>query len=190
MTNKNQIAESELVAKQEAELLEALNQLPTDATPETNLWFGIRTHLKVERVKPKARSWVPWAMAATLLISFGIFVASWQNLQQAQRLVAQEQNERSVTSSVIADEIKMMEQDYGLAKSALLAQIAVKSADIDTDLLSDVKTNLIIIEQATSELKGAIELQPENPALPQLLKATYQQELVVLSQLAKLSQDI
>ena len=169
---------------------DALQELPDEEAPQRDLWPQIEAQLPVRETKIYNRRWMPVALAASLVVSFGAVWLSWNNLQTAKAFYASsqqgidEQNQLSIQS-----QIDTMEHEYGLAKSALLAQIGMNSANSDEDLLADVKSNLIIIEQATSELKAAIAKQPEDPALLKLLNTTYQQELAVLSNLAKLNQD-
>lgn len=176
---------------QEKALIAALRELPKEAEPGRDLWPEIASELAPREIKSYTPRWIPWSIAATLMVSLASFFVSWNNLQSAQQLMAI--NTVQATRGEISDinlQIKVMEQEYGLAKSALLAQIGSHADEIDNNLLRDVKSNLLIIERATDELKSAINKQPENPSFPKLLKATYQQELVVLSQLAKLNQDI
>jgi|GEM_PF-2400171 len=181
--------ESDLIVdmKREKSFNKALNDLPQEEVLSRDLWPDISRQLGARETKAYTPRWIPWAIAATLVVSFSSVFFSLHNLQNAQQLMAQgfegDQNNQQFD---IQSQINAMEQDYGLAKSALLAQIGMNSAQASSDLMMDVKSNLIIIEQATTELKAAIYQQPDNPSLPKLLKATYQQELVVLSQLAKL----
>lgn len=175
---------------QDKALSQAMRNLAFEAEPERDLWPEIAAKLPARETKGYNRRWMPVAIAASLVLSLGAVWYSWQNLQQAKAYYVQSQQPSRAQSQVdIHDQIKMMEHEYGLAKSALLAQIGMNAAQSDEDLLTDVKSNLIIIEQATNELKAAIAQQPENPGLLKLLNATYQQELAVLSQLAKLNKE-
>ena len=170
----------------EKELLRAISSLPDAETPSRDLWTGIAEQLTERETKTYTPRWIPWAIAATLLLSFSSVLVSWTNLQTANQVFAENNNLNQKDMAVHA-QLKSMEQEFGLAKSALLSKIAMNSSQTDADLISDVKSNLIIIEQATSQLKAAIIKQPEDQSLPRLLQATYQQELVVLTQLAKIN---
>lgn len=172
----------------ERNLKQAFARLAESEAPSRDLWPEIENKLKLHVTKAYTPKWIPWAFAATLLISFSCVFLSWNNLQNANELIAK--NQLVIESGVnndIQSQIKLMTQEYSLAKSTLLIQIGNNGARSDSDLMSEVKSNLIIIEQATDELKAAILKQPNNPSLPSLLKTTYQQELVVLSQLAKIN---
>ncbi|TQV81462.1 hypothetical protein [Aliikangiella coralliicola] len=175
--------------KKERELAAAIKQLPQQTESSRDLWPEIAARLPKQDTKVYTPRWIPWSIAATLAISFSSAFYSWKNLQTAQRVYADSQRVLSA-KQVIPLQIKAMELEYGLAKSALITQIGLNSSHTNSDLLSEVKSHLLIIEQATKELKAAIVKQPDNPGLPKLLKATYQQELTVLSQLAKLNQDV
>ncbi|WP_444997878.1 hypothetical protein [Aliikangiella sp. IMCC44359] len=176
----------------EKQLAAALAALPKEASPSRDLWPEIEAELTAP-VTPVTKAyksrWIPIAMAASLLISFAALWMSWSYFEDAKQLYAtNHQLKADSKERNIQAQIKSMEHEYSLAKSALLAQIGMNSAHTERNLLADVKSNLIIIEQATQALKSAIMQQPEDPALIKLLNATYQQELVVLTKLAKLNQ--
>ena len=173
----------------ERELAAAINKLPQKLEASRDLWPDIEARLSKRETKVYTPHWIPWSIAATLAICFGSAFFSWKNLQTAQQVYAESQKALSAKQT-IQFQIEAMGLEYGLAKSTLITQIGLNSAQSNTNLLSEVKGNLLIIEKATKELREAIIRQPDNPSLPKLLKATYQQELVVLSQLAKLNQDI
>jgi hypothetical protein len=169
-------------------LAKDLNKLANKAEPSFDLWPDIERNLDKRETKTYTPNWMSMAIAATLVVSFCAAMFSWTNLQQAKGLSLQSSQFVVNTNNRddIQGQIDKMEQAYGLAKSALLAQINSNAANNQPDILSEIETNLIIIEQATTEIKQAMGKQPNNPSLPKLLKATYQQELVVLTQLAKL----
>ena len=167
-----------------------LTFLAQEKSPTRDLWPNIEAKLNNHETKAYNRRFAPLALAASLLISITAVGFSVHNLQEAKQLQAASQLwEQSKSTSSIEEQIQTMEQDYGLAKSVLLAQIGMNLANANDDLLIDVKTNLMIIEQATDELKATIIKRPEETRLLNLLNATYQQELVVLSQLARLKQE-
>ena len=175
----------------EKQLMDALASLPESAEPSRDLWPEISHNIAKRETNTYTQRWIPWAFAATLLISFSSVIISWSHLESAQKIVVNNQIFiKNDSKRDIQSQIKSMEQEFGLAKSVLLTQIALNSNKTNANLMQDVQSNLIIIEQATSQLKLAINQQPENPSLPKLLQSIYQQELTVLIQLAKLGIDV
>jgi len=168
---------------------EALEQLPQEMTPSHDLWPAIAQRLQPQ-VQREARhgNWMPWAMAATVLLSCGALTLSWRNLQDARSLVAHQQF--AVAENTVVSQLAAMEQEYRLARSALLTQIGYLSADTDPNLVAYVQQNLADIDRATDNLKSAIREHPEDPSLPALLQSTYQQELAVLTEVARLNQNL
>ncbi len=149
--------------------------------------------------------WIPWAIAASLLVSVGSVTFSWRALNQAESIYAElDQVKESgsensgfevLTSNVqdskgIANQVKLMEQEFTLAKASLMSRISMNQKRIDDTLLKDINDRLLEIELATKSLKDAIGKNPEEESLHSLLKMTYQQELTVLTQLAKLDSSI
>lgn len=176
--------------EQERLLKKELASLVKEMPPQRDLWPDIKKRLPASETKIYNQRWMPAALAASLVVSVAAVSFGWHHWQQTQRLIAQQQqHEFKLREDDIQLQIRAMEQDYGLAKSALLTQIGMNSAHSNQDLLADVKANLVIIEQATDELKAAIAKQPQDPSLMKLLNATYQQELAVLSNLARLSKE-
>jgi hypothetical protein len=172
----------------EKQLIKAIQSLPDAEMPTRDLWTGIADQLKPRETNTYRPNWIRWAIAATLVLSMSSVLLNWnffqENTQQLTIKNSIDSNKKGVQAR-----LKDMEQVFGLAKSALLSQIAMNTAQINTDFMSDVNRNLIIIERATSQLKAAIIRQPENSSLQYLLQATYQQELLFLTQLAKLNID-
>jgi len=188
---------------QERKLNQLLDQqiagLATEEATSRDLWMDIES--KITAAKPKASSkehknnrWASWAIAASLVISLGSLGLSWNNLRQAESIYAQIEIQKSTQQqnyrNSVHYQIEMMEQEFKLAKVGLMSQISMNRNNIDKPLLSEIERDLSVINKAAELLKSAIEKQPENTEYPKLLRATYQQELVVLTQLAKLDNSI
>ncbi len=184
--------------------------LKEEATPN-NLWPDIKTRImeletkcrleKTHRLEAKyyTARWIPWAIAASLVVSLFSVIYSWDHLQHAESLYAEIENlkksnenktQERVYENSIQFQVDLLEQEFRVAKVGLLAQISMNRVHIDEKLFLEIKNQLVDIEQAVVLLKSAIKQQPDNSNLPRLLTSTYQQELAVLTQLAKLDTSI
>ncbi|MCW8875960.1 MAG: hypothetical protein OQJ89_09980 [Kangiellaceae bacterium] len=172
------------------QLQQALNSLPQDMEPSRELWPEIEANIKGKFTKIYTPRWIPWAIAATLVLSIGSVSWSWRTYQQAELLVRNHAAHQIDSIEQAKSALKLMEQEYRLARTALLSQIDFEIGEGQAEMITNVRSQLRVIDKATVNLKKAIELQPNDPKLPKLLKATYQQELAVLSQLVRLNQDI
>ncbi len=184
---------------QERALNERLTSLAKEETMPNDLWPNIKASITTTETKYYTARWNPWAIAASLVISLVSVTYSWNQLQQAESLhakleSAQNDNELTMQASdyegSIQYQVNLLEQEFRVAKAGLLSQISMNRAHIDERLFSEIENQLTDIEQAVVLLKSAIKAQPDNSNLPRLLTTTYQQELAVLTQLAKLDTSI
>ncbi len=94
-----------------------------------------------------------------------------------------------VDASYYRRQVDQMEKEFKAAKASLMARISMNRANIDEALLRQIETELMEIERASLVLKKAMG-QQFDANFTNLLRVTYQQELTVLSQLAKLDNTI
>lgn len=182
--------ESIVELDKQKQLQQALKSLPQEMEASRELWPEIEANIKGKFTKIYTPRWIPWAIAATLVLSVGSVSWSWRTYQQAELLVRNYTAPQVDSIEQTKHALKSMEQEYRLARTALLSQIDFEYGEEQAAMITDVRSQLRIIDKATLNLRKAIELQPNDPNLPKLLKATYQQELAVLSQLVRLNQDI
>ncbi len=215
---------------QERKLASEIQNLAVESSPSEDLWPGIEQRIRAYESLPNLNKgessrrsetkfyrakWIPWAIAASLVVSLGSLSISWQQLEKAEVLLAElEQPRRSnvIEGNVIKGnevqasyasldtsssngkglqtQVNLMEQEFKLARVGLMSRIAMNRSKIDKNLLKDIQERLQEVESAASILKQAIAEQPNNLVLAELLKTTYQQELNVLTQLAKLDNTI
>jgi len=205
----------------ERHLIEQIKLLRSEESTNGNLWPKIAQQISDSDVGPSSysldnssptqyssktnsytASWIPWAFAASLVVSVGSLTFSWNNLRQAEAIYAQLHNiesqrstEQQYSSNVnpklnLGPQIDLMEQEFKVAKVGLMSRIEMNKMQIDDKLLKDIQLKLKEIEQASNLLKVAINQQPEDSSLPNLLRMTYQQEITILTQLAKLDSSI
>jgi len=190
---------------EERALNEQIASLAKEEAMQNDLWPNINTSITKFETKDRLETkyytarWIPWAIAASLVISLASVTYSWNNLQQAESLFAKLENLQNVDQnklqglayqSSIQFQVDLLEQEFKIAKAGLFSQISMNRAHIDEKLFSEIENQLTDIEQAVVLLKSAIKQQPGNISLPRLLTTTYQQELTVLTQLAKLDTSI
>jgi hypothetical protein len=233
MTNDNSID-----IKKERMLGEQIRALEVEAEPTRDLWPEIKNEIvkqqqdsshrnkdnsskrKLSDTKIYTAGWIPWAIAASLVVSLSSLSVSWRQLEKAEVLLAQiDQQENlqlnpneareyagenlesavmknaSLTNenqqvAFLQSQVGLMEQEFKLARAGLMSRISMNRSKIDKALLKDIQERLTEVEKAVLVLKKGIVEQPDNLVLAELLKRTYQQELTVLTQLAKLDNTI
>lgn len=175
---------------------QGLAELAVEIEPSNDLWPSIAARLSnqsgvasQQRLVNRAHRLI-WGAAAMMLLSIGMFGLSLVQYNKAEYLMAALESQSSTVKESFIAHIDTMESNYQLARSSYLAQIDYASLDNEKLNARDLSSQLKDIEIAISQLKTAINKYPDNPNLPKLLKATYEQELLVLSQLAQLNQHV
>ncbi|MBV1909865.1 MAG: hypothetical protein KUG78_11125 [Kangiellaceae bacterium] len=163
--------------------------------------------------------WIGWSIAASLIVSIGSVTLGLHQLEKAEAIYAhielrEELHARRDSDAINAVQVKssgqshysnssdeiahveyirqleLMEREFKVAKAGLMARISMNQSRIDESLLKKIEVDLLGIETATRLLKNAIGNQPADANFTNLLRTTYQQELTVLTQLAKLDTTI
>jgi len=174
--------------------------------------------MKKLETKLSGPRWINWAVAASLVVCVGSLSLSWHQLEKAEAIYAHiggmndgvlkeadanllaNTKERLENASFSAysqspqaeyvRQVEAMETEFKVAKAGLMARISMNSAQIDEALFKQIETELLEIERATLVLKKAMGKQHIDANFTNLLRVTYQQELTVLTQLAKLDTTI
>lgn len=153
----------------EQELLTQVEHLPTEITPERDLWSGIEKAIHNQPAVPSSsvkRVYGPTAWAASIvaavLLTWGVYSPTPQTLQKSDNLVA------------------VMQQDFEQQKQTML--VSFGQPDIKA-FPSAMQTELTKLTSAQHTIKQALENDPNNVDLLNLLRWTQQQELDLLKQL-------
>ena len=178
--------EQTLDLNKERELQRHIADLATEDEPQLDLWSGIKARIEQPKFISRTPKWIPWAVAASLIVSIGSVSFSWQNLQNAEEIYSQLKTETNHEQLSGLNQVALIEDSYKIAKASLMETIVKPNSSIDSQLMSQIEDRLVDIEFAAALLKVAIEKQPTDSQLHLLLKATYQQELEILTQIAKL----
>jgi len=182
--------EQSLDLNKERELQKQIAGLAMEADPQVDLWPNIKHQIEQPAVKYGAPKWMPWAIAASLIVSLGSVALSWQNLEQAKMLYSQQQDQNDNRATDEKTQVEIIENSYRVAKVSLMKNIVSSNSSIDAQLMAEIKNKLFDIDAAALLLKEAIRNQPRGSQLPLLLKATYEQELEILTQISKLDKSI
>ena len=155
----------------------ALEQLPDDIAPRTDLWAGIDRAIAPEEVPAddpvvrttlsdlpsRGRAWPFLAVAAILLVGVGL---GW--LRQTQEAPAASEQ---ITSA--------WEHDLQDANAQLIAQLSARD-DLSPETRAAIGRNLQTIDRAIDEVHEAIARDPGSAELQQWLQSAYNQKQRVL----------
>ncbi len=162
----------------------AASELPTEISPDRDLWPGI-----AEGIAPQRRSrWMPMlAQAAVVVLLVGAssgvtFLAMKDDQQPAQVIMPDLLFEPTAFSSGYA-----LGAEYLEARSEIAAQLDEELARLSPRTRADVEENLRLIRAAIAEINAALEEEPTNALLQELLLDAYQDELAMMHQVGGLT---
>lgn len=143
-----------------------LNTLPRELAPERDLWPEIAQHIST----PARQRWLPTAVAASVLVSAMSAVFTWQLYQQRAADAALANSQQL---------LQQIESPYQLARTSYAEQWPALKTNLDPETAATVERNLQIIRTAHEQLAKALNKQPNDPALQQLLRQTLAKEIEV-----------
>lgn len=164
------------------QITQQAQQLPKDIQPEHDLWPNIANRIKdlpQEQPRAKQNTWLPLAMAASLLIAIGALgFAGYTNVQLQQQLEQTADSEAKVQALIDA-----IEQPYQTARTSYLQALATQEQQLSAEEREVVRKNLEIINNAADEIRAALVKNPNDPLLMEALILTHNKELALLNQL-------
>lgn len=155
-------------------LQHALRDLPQELNPEHDLWPGIATQLK----SAPQRRWVPLAIAASLLVSVLSVGSSFYLYQRQQTL----QNDMALLT------LQKLESPYQFARASYAQSWPQIKQNLDPETAQVVEKNLRVIAKARDELAKALNKNPDDQVVQNLLRQTLLQEIDTYAQIQKLAQ--
>lgn len=168
-------------------LIGAARQLSTDIAPQRDLWPGI-----AEAIAQPARSrWMPMlAQAATVVLLIGAsssltYVAMKDRQQPVDIVPTNLVFEQASFGSRYA-----LGLEYQEAHGDLAAQLDQELERLSPEVRRDVQENLSMIRDAIAQINRALEEEPDNALLQDLLLQTYHEELALMQRVGGLTQHV
>ncbi len=169
------------------ELMARGARLAQEIAPERDLWPEIEA-----AISRPARRWTPYfaqAAAVLLLIAGSSFVT--YTFMGKETVVV----ERPVDGGLVLEEASFggqyeLADGYKLARTKLETQMQHEVEKLSPETRAGVEQNLAVIRDAIAEINAALEQEPGNALLQDLLMKTYREELAVMRKVGGLTQDV
>jgi hypothetical protein len=146
-----------------------LHGLRRDIQPVRDLWPGIAARIAVTpqttQTRRKRRAWLPMAMAASLLLVFGVF---WRF------------SPAPTGDTLIRREAAAMSQQYQSAFDQLASAQKTSAHPAITTALQD-------LDHSAAQIRNAIDRSPDSRFLLEQLRRTYARRLVLTQRVTNLS---
>ena len=168
-------------------MIATARQLSTEISPDRDLWPEIATAIAA----PRQSRWTPmFAQAAAVVLLIG---ASSSLTYLA---VKDDQVQPVVITSDLLFEQASFGNRYSLgvgyqeAHGDLAAQLDTELARLSPESRADVEKNLTLIRAAITQINEALENEPDNALLQDLLLSTYREELAIMQRVGGLTQHV
>jgi hypothetical protein len=170
--------------------------LPREVEPPRDLWPGIADRIAAARPRPVATpvmrrvwSWSPPALAAAA----AVVVALGATLAGIWPPAAREAGPTGVVQEAAwtADPTLLAaEREYARATAQLMAALEARRGTLLPETVAAVEKDLVTIDAALRQVRGALRQDPSNPQLTHMLASTHQKKVDVLQRVVRLSSPI
>jgi predicted anti-sigma-YlaC factor YlaD len=172
-------------------LLERARDLPKTIEPPRDLWPGIEARIQSHAVPPqRQRHWSirpRWVFAGTLAAAAVIaaVVLSPPGDSRKGEVVAS-QEARSYVPSYVPPLVSALEYQCMGAGKQLLGSVSSGANPLGAEVAAAVEQNVRLLDLAIAETRSALEENPWDPQLLQMLTSRYQRKLSLLHQAMRL----
>jgi hypothetical protein len=166
-------------------LLAQAAALPREMNPPRDLWDGIAGQLR--RPGTLGHRLGGFLMSPLALAAASVVIALVATRYTPPGGIFKSPGAASETPPPYDPSIVQAEQQYGRATSALKAALDEKRGNLSPQTREAVDSNLRIIDNALQSLRTALQKDPGNPELAQLLIATHRRKLDLLEKVTRLA---
>lgn len=178
-----------------------LADLPRQIEPGRDLWPAIEAALtarpdRTEQTlrdagqQPRSRRWAWQLAAAVALVALSSLLTAGLLTRYPLRAMAPQSAavmDDALSTNVAFGPSHVLDAEYAAAREELAVLLERRIDAMPPAALSKLEANLAELRRATREINRALELQPGDPLLEELLMNTYQAELGVLANASQLT---
>ncbi len=155
-------------------------KLATEIAPERDLWPDIEAEIR----RPAPRAGVPWyaqAAAVVALVGISSFITYtvMDTGEPAGSSVPVMATTFDAEFASFGQEL-MLPVSFENERSGLAAELDMALDGLSPEVRAEVEENLAVIQSAVDEISAALESEPNNPLLQEMLADAYRKELSVM----------
>lgn len=180
----------------EDRIMQAAGRLATDVAPERDLWPGIERAIARPARPARPAGWAGWAgrawqpmlaqAAAVVLLVGASSAITWFAVKEEPRIV--EVPRPGLTSEFVSYTApQALGPEYMDARDALVTQLDRELAQLSPETRAEVERNISVIRGAIAEISAALDRDPDNRLLQQLLVDTYREEAAIVRKVGNLT---
>ncbi|MDX1499661.1 MAG: hypothetical protein R3176_07185, partial [Woeseiaceae bacterium] len=168
-------------------IMAAAGRLEKAIAPERDLWPGVE---KAIRARSRTQRWPAFAQAAAVVLLVGASSAvTYFVVHEEPRVIEVPRPAVSAEFASFAG-AEELGAEYASARGHLVSQFDRELARLTPAARADVERNLAVIRQAIDEISAALDQEPDNQLLQQLLVATYREEAAMMKKVGSLTQQL
>ena len=178
-------------------LLDQAAALPREIEPRRDLWPAIAARLEGEAGESEVpgRAALSWRSPVALAAAAAVLLAVATLVTQGGRVGTGVHGEPAATAAQPAAagdtaHVQQAESDYLRATGQLMDALNTRRGSLSPETLRAVDENLKTIDDALRQVRAALEKDPGNRQLTQMLASTHQKKLDLLLRLLRLSSKI
>jgi hypothetical protein len=166
------------------------SQLATEIEPQRDLWPGIES--AIVEPAPTRRRWTPMlAQAAAVILLVGASSGiTYFAVKDDQPVTVTQITPEYTFERAAYDSSYTLGSDYLETRADMVARFEQELEQLGPDERQDVETSLEVIRAAIDDINAALQQDPDNTLLQDLLMKTYHEELKVMRKVGGVTQSV
>lgn len=176
--------------RHEDKWVKAAARLAGDISPERDLWPGIAAAIADHSGRGRLR-WTPsFAQAAAVLALVGASsMVTWYVAREEPRIV--EVYRPAITAEPAAYGGRVaLGPEYLRTHGEVMSALESELEKLSPQVRADVERNLAVMHQAIADISEALDREPNNSMLQDLLADAYREELVTMQRVGTLTRQV
>lgn len=180
------------MSEQADKMMVAAGQLATEIAPSRDLWPGIEAAITAPRVQRRT----PWfAQAAAVFLLVGASSMVTYSVLKYDEASAPQTAVKVIPTNMMFERTAFggehtLQSVYRRAAGNVESSLMRELANLSPEDREEVKRNLAVIRQAISDISQALEKEPNNAFLRDLLIETYRNELTLMNRIGSMTQRV
>jgi len=177
------------MSEQDDKMTMAAKGLATEIAPSRDLWPDIETAIHAPAV-PRQTPWYAQAAAVFLLVGASSMVTysvvKYDEVPPPKTVVQVVPTNMTFERAAFGSD-HTLDSVYGRAAGNVESSLEKEMKNLSPEAREDVKRNLAVIRQAIADISQALEEQPNNEFLQELLVQAYSNELALMNRVGSMA---
>jgi hypothetical protein len=177
------------MSEQDDKMTMAAKGLATEIAPSRDLWPDIESVIKAPAV-PRQTPWYAQAAAVFLLVGASSMVTysvvKYDEVPAPKTVVQVVPTNMTFERAAFGSD-HTLDSVYGRAAGNVEANLEKEMKNLSPEARADVQRNLAVIRQAIDDISRALEEEPNNEFLQELLVQAYSNELALMNRVGNMA---